>query len=421
MNSRRKIMRHDKILKFPAGFLWGVSTSAYQTEGGIECDWSRWEKSEKRIKKLKAENKNPDDYICGQACDSYNRVEEDINLVEQLNCQACRFTVEWARVEPENGKISMPAIKHYQNLIKRLKNKGMEPFLTLNHYTLPVWISGIGGWENKKTIEHYLKFAETIIEAVGQDVKYWLTFNEPQIQIGYGYISGQFPPNVKNLWRARKALKNLMQAHKQAYNLIHKKLGAGAQASITHNLIYYTPYKNNFLNNLIVKLLKYICNRRIIEMAAGCQDFIGLQYYHHDRIKLKLGGRFLIADSENENKELTDMGWEIFPQGIYYLLMELKKYGKPIFITENGIADANDSRREKFIIEHLRYIHKAMAEGADVRGYFHWSLLDNFEWAHGWGPKFGLYSVDRASFKREPRPSAAVYAEICKNNEVKIV
>ncbi len=410
----------QQILKFPAGFLWGVSTSAYQTEGGIECDWSRWEKSEKRIKQLKAENKNPENYICGLACDSYNRVEEDMNLVEQLNCKTYRFTVEWARVEPENGKINMSAIKHYMDLIAELKKKNIEPFLTLNHYTLPVWISDMGGWENKQTIKYYLKFVGTIIKAIGRDVKYWITFNEPQMQIGYGYVSGEFPPNVKNLWRANKALKNLMQAHKQAYNFIHEKLGAGAQASMSHNLIYYAPYKNNLLNNLAVKLLKYISNRRFIKMAAGYQDFIGLQYYHCYKIKLKLGGRFLIADFVNESQELTDMGWEIYPQGVYYLLMELKKYGKPIFITENGIADANDNRREKFIIDHLKYIHKAIGEGADVRGYLHWSLLDNFEWAHGWDPKFGLYSVDRASFRREARPSAAAYAEICKNNEIKI-
>lgn len=407
-----------QILKFPAGFLWGVSTSAYQTEGGIECDWSVWEKSEKRIEKLKSENKNPDDYICGRACDSYNRVEEDIGLVEKLNCKAYRFTVEWARVEPENGKFNKSAIKHYQNLIKELRKNGIEPFLTLNHYTLPVWVSDMGGWENKKTIEFYLKFVEIIIEAAGKDVKYWLTFNEPQMQIGYGYVSGEFPPNVKNLLRANKVLKNLMQAHKEAYNLIHKKLGPKASVSISHNLIYHTPYKNNFFDNLAVKFLKYIIGRRFIEMIIDYQDFIGLQYYHHDRIKLKFGGKFFIADSKNENKKLTDMGWEIFPKGIYYLLLELKKYGKPIFITENGIADEKDDRRAKFIVEHLRYIHKAIAEGADVRGYLHWSLLDNFEWAYGWIPKFGLYSVNRETFKRDPRPSAEIYAEICKNNEV---
>ncbi|MCK4554358.1 glycoside hydrolase family 1 protein [Candidatus Parcubacteria bacterium] len=411
-------MGKEKILKFPDGFLWGTATSAYQIEGGIVNDWSEWEKSEARIKKLKENGLNPDDFICGQACDSYNRYEEDIKLVKNLNCAVYRFSIEWARVEPEEGEFNNAALNHYRDIILELREKGIEPFLTLNHYTLPVWVSEIGGWENKKAINYFLQYVEKIIQELGNEVKFWLTFNEPQMSIGYGYVSGEFPPQVKNLFRANKVFKNLMLAHQKAYKLIHEKLGENAKVSIAHNLIYYTAYSNNLLNNLIVKLLSYINSMRFVKAAEPCQDFIALQYYHHNRMKFALGGKFIIAKVENKSKELTDMGWEIYPKGIYYLLKALKKYKKPIYITENGLSDEKDNKRVKFITDNLKYIHKAIQEGVDVRGYFYWSLFDNFEWAYGWQPKFGLYAVDRKTFKRTARPSAKVYAEICRTNKV---
>jgi len=413
-------MSKQKELKFPKDFLWGTSTSAYQVEGGIKNDWSEWEKSESRIKYLESSELNTKDFICGQACDSYNHWEEDVDLVEKLNCKAYRFSIEWARVEPDNGKFNKSAIKHYQDLIKKLKKKGIEPFLTLNHYTLPIWISDIGGLENKKTIDYFLRYVEKIINEIGNEIKFWITFNEPQMSIGYGYVSGNFPPHVKNLFRANRALKNLMLAHEKTYKLIHKRLGKKVKVSIANNLIYYTPYNNNPINKLIVKLLNYTNGMRFVNVANPFQDFIALQYYHHNRMKFSLGGKFIIAKVENENKELTDMGWEIYPAGIYYLLKALKKYNKPIYITENGLSDDKDIKRKKFILDHLKYVHKAISEGVDVRGYFHWSLLDNFEWAHGWAPKFGLYSVDRKTFKRTARPSAKVYSEICKRNRIVI-
>jgi len=419
-------MNKEKVLKFPDGFLWGTSTSAYQIEGGIINDWSEWEKSKLRIKSLELRSKKKkqkfklDDFICGRACDSYNRYEEDIELVKKLNCRAYRFSVEWARIEPKEGKFDKAAIRHYQGLISKLREREIEPFLTLNHYTIPVWVSSIGGWENKKTIDYYLRYVGEIVRGLGDQVKFWLTFNEPQILIGYGYVSGEFPPQVKNLLRANKVFKNLMVAHKKAYALIRQKLGKKAQISIAHNLIYYTPYSDSFLNKLIVKLLSYINSMRFVEAAEPCQDFIALQYYHHNRVKFSLGGKFIIAKVENENKELTDMGWEIYPKGIYYLLKELKKYNKPIYITENGLSDDKDIKRKQFIIDHLKYVYKAISEGVDVRGYFYWSLLDNFEWAWGYSPKFGLYKVDRRTFKRTPRPSAQVYAEICRRNSIRL-
>ncbi len=413
-------MSDKEILKFPKGFLWGVSTSAYQIEGSVVNDWSEWEKSEARLSQLKEKGLNSDDFICGQACDSYNRYKEEIELIKKLKCQTYRFSIEWARVEPEEGKYDNQAIEHYQKQIQILRKNNIEPFITLWHWTNPLWIAKLGGWENKETIRHFLKYVEKVLDWLGTDVKYWLTLNEPETYVGLGYVAGIFPPQVISLFRANNVFKNLMEAHRQAYRLIKTKLKNQAQVGLTHYFIYQTPYKNNLLNRWLVKLLDYIRRQRFLKASEDYQDFIGFQYYHHDRIKFKLGGRFLIAEAKNENKEVTDMGWEIYPEGIYHLLKYVKKYNLPVYITENGIADEDDDQRGKFIINHLRYIHQAISEGVDVRGYFYWSLIDNFEWQHGYKPKFGLYAVDRKTFKRTARPSAKFYSEICQNNFITI-
>ncbi len=413
-------MSDKKILNFPKGFLWGVSTSAYQIEGGIVNDWSEWEKSELRKKEIKEEGKNPEDFICGQACDSYNRYEEDIKLVKNLNCQAYRFSLEWSRLEPKPGNFNKLAFEHYRQQIKILRLNAIEPFVTLWHWINPLWISQQGGWENKITVEHYLKYVEKVLAWLGSDVKYWLTLNEPETYVGLGYVAGIFPPQVKSLFRANNVFKNLMAAHRQAYRLIKTKLKNQAQVGLTHYFIYQTPCKNNLLNHWLVKLLDYIRWQRFLKASEDYQDFIGFQYYHHDRIKFKLGGRFLIAEARNENKDVTDMGWEIYPEGIYHLLKYCQRYNKPIYVTENGIADEDDDQRQKFITNHLKYVHQAINEGVQVRGYFYWSLLDNFEWQYGWAPKFGLYSVDRKTFKRTARPSAKFYSEICRKNQIAI-
>ncbi len=434
-----------KILKFPGSFLWGVSTSAYQVEGGIKNDWSEWEKSAARVNSILASSSrepvspsqggrsgearskqkekifNLNDFICGRACDSYNRWEEDVELVKNLNCGAYRFSIEWARIEPENGKFDEKAVEHYKMLIRKLKDCKIEPFVTLWHWTLPLWISDLGGWENKKTIEHFSDYVEKLAGSLGEDINFWITLNEPQTYTGLSYVAGTFPPQVKSLFRANKVFRNLMQAHAAVYKMLKQKFDGKAQVGISHYANYHTAYGNTLLNKALVKIMDYFRWQRFINYTEQYQDFIGFQYYHHNRIRFKLGGRLIIADIDNENKSVNDMGWEIYPEGIYPLLKYIKKYNKPIYITENGTADADDNHRAKFILDTLKNIHQAISEGVDVRGYFYWSLLDNFEWAHGWEPKFGLYAVDLKTFERRQRPSVSLYADICQNKRIMIV
>jgi beta-glucosidase len=420
-----------KILKFPEDFYWGASTSAYQIEGGNVNDWSEWERrnAERLAKEAKdyyqkwqqekfPEMFDPKNYISGRACDHYNRFKEDFDIAKQLGHNAHRFSIEWSRIEPEEGRFNEKEIGHYREVIKTLRERGIEPFVTLWHWTNPIWISEIGGWGNKKTTKYFLRYAEKLANKLGNEVKFWIPFNEPQTYIGLSYVIGKFPPQVRNLYRANKVFKNIVLAHKETYKLFHQISKNRVRVGASHYIVYHTAYSNNVINLLVVKLLTYIRGYRFVKAMNKYQDFIGLQYYHHDRIRLSLGGKFIIAKADNENKAVSDLGWEIYPEGIYHILKNLKKFNLPIYITENGLADAQDAQREKFIKDHLYWVHKAIQEGIDVRGYFYWSLLDNFEWAKGFWPRFGLVEMDYKTLKRKIRPSARAYGEICRNNSL---
>lgn len=424
-------MEKNKEIQFPDNFLWGISTSSYQIEGGITNDWSEWEKENANYLAERAKDYYADwqvkkfpgmlsreNYICGKACDAYNRFDEDLKCIKSLNVGAYRFSIEWARIEPREGEFDQKAIEHYKNQVKKLKSEGIEPFLCFWHWTIPVWFRDKGGWESKTAVEDFMKYARKIIDELGGEVEYFITLNEPQTFTGLGYVSGKFPPGVKSLWRANRVYKNLIKAHKELYSALHKKLGDDIQVGMSNYLLYQSAYNfKNPINVLLVKILDYIRGYRFVKAVNKHQDFIGAQYYHHDCIKLTLGGPFLVFKVEHKNMEVNDLGWEIYPEGIYHVLKKLKKYNKPIYITENGTADNDDDIRENFIKDHLFYIHRAIEEGVDVRGYLHWSLLDNFEWAEGWWPKFGLFAVDK-DFNRIPRESSKIYSEICKNNKL---
>ncbi len=407
-------MENQRILKFPKGFLWGVSTSAYQIEGGIDNDWSWWEKLEIRSKKLELENKNSNDFICGQACDSYNRYEEDLDLVKQLNCGAYRIGLEWSRIEPKEGRFNQAEIEHYRQVLLAFRNRGIKSVVTLWHWTNPVWFSELGGWSNKKSVEFFSRYVELAARELGELVDYWVTINEPMVYLSNSYVRGKWPPQKRSLRQARRVYNNLVKAHRGAYAVIHKRQ-ARAKVGLTMLTNYFEPARGWCPAEwFMAKLANYFWNDRLIKKLKNKYDFLGLDYYFHDRIIWR--PPFV----KNLNKAVSDVGWEIFPWGIYHVLKNYGKFKKPLYIMENGLADASDSRRKKFIIEHLKNLHQAIEAGVKVRGYFHWSLLDNFEWSEGFGPKFGLYSVDRRTLARTARPSAKVYGEICKNNEVRV-
>jgi len=374
------------LLQFPKGFYWGTATSAYQVEGGIKNDWGA------------AGGK----YDAGVACDHYNRFEEDFDLAKQMNNNAHRFSIEWARIEPAEGKFNKDEIEHYRQVIQALKKRNLEPFVTLYHWTLPTWFVERGHWLNLGASQYFARFVEKIVNEYKDLVKFWITINEPNIYTSHSFIRGQWPPFNKSFYRTQQVLKNLVESHKKSYEIIHK-IDPDAKVGIANN--------NTNFKGILKFFSDYYWNHQFFQNIKNHQDFIGLNFYFSSSV----------FDVVVKPKDVSDLKWGIEPRGIYGVLKGLKQYKKPIYIFENGLADAKDKKRTKFILEHLKWIHKAIEDGVDVRGYFHWSLIDNFEWDKGFGPRFGLIEIDyKNNLKRIPRPSSKTYAEICKNNAVNI-
>ena len=411
-------------LKFPKGFLWGAATSAHQVEGNNHNQWTEWELKNSKIKSQNAKLKkwpdfilegypNPlqeENYISGRACGHYNRYEEDFDIAKSLGHNAHRFSIEWSRIEPEEGKFNEKEIEHYRDVIRALRARNLEPFVTLWHWTMPVWFARKGGFEKNGNIKYFVRFCEYVTKEFKDDVTFWITLNEPEIYTTSSYLKGVWPPQKKNLISYLLVIKNLIKVHRESYRII-KKIEPSAQIGIAKNNIYFEAYQNKINNWILKKFIDWWWNFYFLNRIKNCQDFIGLNHYFHNRIKnLKFG--------QNENKKVSDMGWELHPEAIYYVLKDLKKYNKPVYITENGLADTKDENREWFIKESLKNIHKSISEGVDVRGYFYWSLLDNFEWDKGFWPRFGLVEIDYKTLKRKPRPSSKIYGEIVKREEL---
>ena len=404
-----------RILRFPHDFLWGTATAAHQVEGGNYNDWSEWEQSGGRLDVLRDKKLDVEDFISGRACDSYNHWEEDLKLVKDLNCKAYRFSIEWSRIEPEEGVWNEKEIRHYREILRSLRKKNIKSFVTLWHWTNPVWAVKDGGWGDKKIVKRFGSFVEKIVDELGSEIDFFVTLNEPLMHIAHGYWTGKFPPNhKKDIFGSIKVFNNLVGAHRLAYKIIHKNIENAKVGLAMTSGYFHAAHKYCLIEKIIVKIAHYFRNEIFIRKTKGAHDFIGVNYYHHDRIV------FYPPFKKNKNKIVSDFGWEIYPEGIYYVLKNYARYKKPIYILENGVADRDDHLRKDFIGDHLKYVYKALRDGVDVRGYFYWSLLDNFEWADGYGMKFGLYEVNRKNFTRKARPSADYYKEVCKNNGIEV-
>jgi len=401
-------------------FYWGAATSSHQIEGGNRNDWTEWERrnahrlaqSAKRhppkggwpefILQSHPSPLEPENYISGGAVDHYNRFREDFDLAKSLGHNAHRFSLEWSRIEPEEGRFNGSEIAHYRAVIAALRERGLEPFVTLWHWTVPCWFSRKGGFAKRRNLKYFERFAERVAAEL-PGVKFWLTLNEPEIYTLNGYGKGIWPPEKRNALAAFLTLRNLARAHRLAYRAIKEKNPA-AQVGIAKNNVYFEAYRQEWWNAIVKRCMDWCWNFYFLNLIAGTQDFIGLNYYFHNRIRGKT--------NQNENRKTNDMGWELYPEGIYYVLLDLRRYRLPIYITENGLADARDANRAWFMQETLAQIRRAISEDADVRGYFHWSLLDNFEWDKGFWPRFGLVEIDYRTLERKPRPSAWRYKEL---------
>lgn len=403
----------NKIFKFPDNFLWGAATSAHQVEGNNYNDWTVWEKENAgRLSKESGGKYPPENYISVQACDHYNRYEEDFDLAEEMGHNAHRFSIEWSRIEPEEGKFNRVEIEHYRQVLNALRERGMEPFVTLWHWTMPVWFVEKGAFEKRENIRYFVRFCEYIVSEFKNEVTFWIILNEPEIYASNSYLKGVWPPQKRSVVSCLLVIGNLIKAHRELYKII-KKIKPNVQIGIAKNNIYFEAYQNKISNLVLKKCIDWWWNFYFLNKIKNYQNFIGLNYYFHNRIKnLKF--------NQNENQKTSDTGWELCPEAIYYVLKDLKKYNKPIYITENGLADAKDKNREWFIKESLKNIHKAVSHGVDVRGYLYWSLMDNFEWDKGFWPRFGLVEVDYKTLERKRRPSSYIYEKVAKSNTIEI-
>lgn len=398
-------------------FIWGASTSAHQVEGGNDNDWSEWEKftANSKVQAAKARQwpkhilknyPNPlqeKNYISGRACDHYSRFEEDFDIAKDIGHNAHRFSIEWSRIEPKEGEFNNQELDHYRSVISALRDRGLEPFVTLWHWPIPLWLRDRGGWESKEIARYFSRYVDFVVRGLGDQVRFWITLNEPTVYVSHSYFKGWWPPQKKSVFSCFRVVRNLSNAHRKAYEII-KQINPDAQIGIAHLVAWFEAYENSFINRIMKWGADWLMNYYFLNRIRDRQDFIGLNHYFHNRINYGF--------NKNENKVVSDVGWEVYPESIYHALKSLAKYDKPVYITENGIADSRDILRGGFFEESISWVEKAMKDGVDVRGYFHWSLLDNFEWAYGFWPRFGLVEIDYQTMERKIRPSAWKYKSI---------
>ncbi len=414
-------MPNTPKLKFPKHFLWGVSTSAHQVEGGLHNQWTVWELENAKSLAAQApyhyddlENwddikqaaKTPANYVSGKAADHYELFEQDIALVRKLNMNAFRLSVEWSRIQPQSETWNAEAVEHYKAVLATCKKYGIEPIVTLFHFTLPVWFAEQGGFERASNIRYFVEFATKLLAELGPNVKYVITINEPDVYVNQSYIEGRWPPQMTNSRVAAATRRNLARAHNQVADALHAA-NRRYKVSIAKNYSYIYPGDDAWLSVKASQLKQYQDNDAFLRKVVKRCDFIGINYYFSDRV---YGYRV-----HNPDQRLSDVGWDMQPQYLARALEQLyETYNKPILITENGVADMTDKHRQWWLAQTIVAMHEAMGKGVELLGYLHWSLLDNFEWDKGFWPRFGLFAVDYRTFGRKPRPSALWLAKLLK-------
>jgi len=380
-------MSFEKQNPFPPSFLWGSATSSYQVEGGIEnCDWAQGAR----------EGKVPP---CGKACDHYNRYEEDFDIAKSLGHNAHRFSIEWSRIEPEEGKFNEHEIEHYRTVLKALHERGLYPLVTLWHFTLPLWFTETGGWSRKDATVLFARYCAFVTEKLADYCDNVATMNEPMVFAGLGYVRGVWPPFCTRAFpKYFSVLYTLVQAHKRAYREIKKRTPKFSVGLVKHTVVFGA--RGNPLNHVKAWVETLLWTRIFMSCVSGSLDFIGVNYYQ----------RKIFGDERELQK--TDMGWNSDPEGIYDALLLLSRYKKQLYVAEAGCADAQDRFRAEYIRKTVEAIVRAREEGVDVRGYCYWSLLDNYEWAEGFDKRFGLVEINYDTLERKIRPSAYVYKDL---------
>ena len=437
----------DKV-RFPSNFLWGAATAAYQIEGAWnedgkgESTWDRFSHTPGKIT-----NGDTGDV----ACDHYHRYPEDIALMRRLGLKAYRFSVSWPRVLPDgHGKLNLAGLDFYDRLVDQLLAANIEPFITLHHWDYPQALQDRGGWANRDNLPYFADYAAVLVKRLGDRIQRWATFNEPGVIAGAGYISGEHAPGIKDEKLAFQVIHNLLVAHglaTQAIRSTNPALQVGIvlsqwgmdpasddPADLAAEQYAWNSRETAFLHpifcgyyhpQMVESMGANLPEIKSGDMALSAQklDFLGINFYSRSVI----GAQGLV--SPIPGSEYTDMDWEVCAPAFRRMLNRINTdYAlPPIYITENGAAypdqvtpdgKIHDEKRIEYLRQHFTQVRLAMQDGVDVRGYFVWSLTDNFEWGHGNTKRFGLIRVDYETLKRTIKDSGEWYARTIASNQV---
>jgi beta-glucosidase len=398
-------------------------------------DWWAWEQAS-RVKQPS-----------GLACDHYNRYAQDFDLAVELGHNAHRFSIEWSRIEPARGRFDDGALAHYRDVVRALRERRLEPVVTLHHYTTPRWAAEAGSWANAQIVDWFGRYTERVVKVLGDSVRYWVTINEPMVFVNMHYVEGVGPPGAHDFKQALRVIEHVIRAHAVAYRILHgaRPQGGLPMVSVAKHLPVFVPCRvwmpmdrwaswmtDRIFNGAFLEALTEgrwsvpgVATWTIPE-ARGTLDYLGVNYYGRQFIRwnpLKggwLGGSCDLGHHPRQVPERTSMGWDVSPEAFTHTLLRGARLGLPMLVTENGTWMHDDVQRWRFLARHLAAMKEAMDRGANVMGYLCWSLLDNFEWAHGYSPRFGLAEVDYQTQERRIRDSGRRFAEVCRTNQLKL-
>jgi beta-glucosidase len=385
---------------FPNGFLWGAATAAHQIEGG-NVNNDSWEREH-----------DPDAGYAessGDACDSLHRWPEDVELVAAMGLGAYRFSLEWSRIEPAEGEFSTAALDHYRRMCAACRERDIVPVVTFHHFTIPTWLARRGGWEAVDAPETFSRFVTRAGAHLGDLIGWACTINELNLIGVRGYDLGSSSPGVEDTFARHLAINEaVVRAHRLGVDALRSGPGDfPVGLTLSMDEMVAEPRGEG-----VLEAAREVLEDRFFR-ATGGDDFIGVQCY--SRVHFGPEGQ-----APNEpGVPTTQMGYEYWPQGVEHCARRAAAMtGVPVLLTESGIATDHDAERITYLAEVLRGVRRALDDGVDIRGYFVWSLLDNFEWSHGFAPKFGLHSVDRETFSRHPKPSASWFGTVATTNSL---
>lgn len=439
---------------FPATFIWGTATASYQIEGGAheggrgESIWDRFSRQPGKV--FNQENGEV-------ACDHYHRYSEDVQLMADLGIQSYRFSFAWPRLFPEEGVFNPEGLTFYRELLDELEAKGIKPAATIYHWDLPTWIQDKGGWCNRETVDHYLAFAKVLFETFGDRVTSWITHNEPWCAAFLGYTIGVHAPGHTDWNEGLRAAHHLLLSHGKAVELF-RSLSLKGEIGLTLNFTPALPatnkledvvaaqrsdgfnnrwfmdplFKGSYPQDMVTLFEKSFgpldfIKKGDLELISLPIDFLGINYYTHNVFEASDEDPVFGIRALNESGPVTEMGWGIHPESLYHLLNWISTYTDlPLYITENGAAFDDqlingcvmDEKRIAYLHDHFEAAHRFLEEGGNLKGYYVWSLMDNFEWALGYTKRFGLIYVDYTTLERTPKESFRWYQKVIQTGQI---